>query len=97
MPTAIYEYSIPKEGVDYGGVFSLCQGTDTELLVLVEARQTDGKADWYYAFAPFTDYQLAVSIDGEKIWESPEGTVSENGKPHHWDFLEIRPKPNFEP
>ena len=44
-----------------------------------------------------TDYQLAVSIDDEKVWESPEGTVSENGKPHYWDFLEQRPKPDFEP
>ncbi len=97
VPTAIYEYAIPKEGVSYGGVFSLCQGTDTELLVIVEARQTEGKAEWHYAFAPFTDYQLAVSIDDEKVWESPEGTVSENGKPHYWDFLEQRPKPDFEP
>ena len=97
VPTAIYEYSTPKEGVRYGGVFSLCQGTDTELLVIVEARQADGRAEWYYAFAPFTDYQLAVSIDEEKVWESPEGTVSENGKPHYWDFLEQRPKPDFEP
>ena len=97
VPTAIYEYSIPEEGVSYGGVFSLCQGTDTELLVIVEARQTEGKAEWHYAFAPFTDYQLAVSIDDERVWESPEGTVSENGKPHYWDFLEQRPKPGFEP
>ena len=97
VPTAIYEYSIPEEGVSYGGVFSLCQGTDTELLVIVEARQTEGKAEWHYAFAPFTDYQLNVSIDEEKVWESPEGTVSENGKPHYWDFLEQRPKPDFEP
>ncbi len=97
VPTAIYEYSIPNEGVSYGGVFSLCQGTDTELLVIVEARQAEGKAEWHYAFAPFTDYQLAVSIDDQKVWESPEGTVSENGKPHYWDFLEQRPKPDFEP
>ena len=97
VPTAIYEYSISNEGVSYGGVFSLCQGTDTELLVIVEARQVGGKAEWQYAFAPFTDYRLAVSIDDERVWESPEGTIAENGKPHYWDYVDQRRKPDFEP
>lgn len=88
---------IPNEGVEYGGVFSLCQGTDTELLVFVEARQIAGQREWQYAFAPFTDYQLAVSIDEEKVWESPDGTMAENGKPHYWDFADQRPKPDVEP
>jgi hypothetical protein len=97
VPTPIYEYAIADEGVDYGGVFSLCQGTDTELLVLVEARKMADKSEWYYAFAPFTDYQLAVSIDEEKVWQSPDGTMAENGKPHYWDFADQQPKPDFEP
>ena len=98
VPTAIYEYAVPEEGIDYGAVFSLCQGTDTELLVVLEARRdASGKSEWQYAFASFTDYELAVSIDEEETWRSPDGTIAENGKPHHWDFLEQRPKPDFEP
>ena len=97
IPTPIYEYGIADEGVDFGGVFSLCQGTDTELLVLVEARKMAGKSEWYYAFAPFTDYQLSVSIDAEQLWQSPDGTMAENGKPHYWDFVDQQPKPDFEP
>ena len=97
VPTPIYEYTIADEGVDYGGVFSLCQGTDTELLVLLEARKMADKSEWYYAFAPFTDYQLAVSIDEAKLWQSPDGTMAENGKPHYWDFVDQQPKPDFEP
>ena len=97
VPTPIYEYAIADEGVDYGGVFSLCQGTDTELLVLLEARKTADKSEWYYAFAPFTDYQLAVSMDEENLWQSPDGTMAENGKPHYWDFVDQQPKPDFEP
>ena len=97
VPTPIYEYAIADEGVDYGGVFSLCQGTDTELLVLVEARKMADKSEWYYAFAPFTDYQLAVSMDEENLWQSPDGTMAENGKPHYWDFVDQQPKPDFEP
>lgn len=97
VPTPIYEYAIADEGVVYGGVFSLCQGTDTELLVLLEARKTADKSEWYYAFAPFTDYQLAVSMDEENLWQSPDGTMAENGKPHYWDFVDQQPKPDFEP
>ena len=97
IPTAIYEYSVPDEGIDYGAVFSLCQGTDTELLVMLEARRDEsGKSEWQYAFASFTDYQLAVSIDDEKTWESTDGRVGEDGKPHYWDFVGQRPKPDFE-
>lgn len=97
VPTPIYEYAVADEGVDYGGVFSLCQGTDTELLVMVEARKTGDKSEWYYAFAPFTDYQLAVSIDDKEMWKSQDGTMAEDGKPHYWDFVDQQPKPDFEP
>lgn len=97
IPTPIYEYAVVNEGVDYGGVFSLCQGTDTELLVLVEARKTTNKSEWHYAFASFTDYQLAVLIDDKELWKSPNGTIGEDGKPHYWDFVDQQPKPDFEP
>ena len=99
VPTAIYEYAVPEEAIDYGAVFSLCQGTDTELLVVLEARRdaASGKNEWQHAFASFTDYELAVSIDDQETWKSPDGTIAESGKPHYWDFLEQRPKPDFEP
>ena len=97
IPTPIYEYAVPNEGVNYGGIFSLCQGTDTELLVLIEARKTAEKSEWHYAFASFTDYQLAVSIDESELWKSPDGTLAEDGKPHYWDFVDQQPKPDFEP
>lgn len=73
VPTPLYEYSLSDEGVEYGAVFLLCQGTDTELLLLREARkEKDGNSmSWHYAFASFTDYELAVSINEMKVWESP--------------------------
>ena len=96
VPKPFYEYADKKAGIEYGAIFGFCQGTDTELLVLIEARQVDDKRAWYYALAPFSDYVITAELAGSSKWQSPDGTVNENGKPHFWSFLEKRAKPDFE-
>lgn len=96
VPTPYYEYADEKAGIEYGAIYGLCQGTDTELLVLVEARQNDEKRQWYYALAPFSDYRIIVDLPDGSTWQSPDGRFGENGKPHFWNSIEKRAKPDFE-
>ena len=96
VPTPFYEYKVPDEDVIYGAIFGYCQGTDTELLVVVEVRKTDDKLSWQYALAPFSDYTIYVDLPDGGTWKSPDGKLNENGKPHFWSFVEKRPKPEFE-
>lgn len=103
VPTPIYEYQAKSSGVRHGAMFAFCQGTDTELLLLLEAfgkpaGDSNGPAsqNWRYALVPFTDYKARAEFQGEEIWESPEGELAENGKPHYWNSLKEVPKPDFE-
>ena len=96
-PKPFYEYRDGDLGIEYGAIFGFCQGTDTELLTIVEARKDEtGKTSWYYAFAPFSDYDIQIELSDGKTWKSPEGRLGENGKPHYWNFVETRPKLDIE-
>src|SRR5262245_52618107 len=51
LPAPLYRYPAGKTGVIDGALFALVTnaGTDPEVLLLVEARETEGKARWEYA------------------------------------------------
>ncbi len=58
----IYQYGAKDSGDKTGGGdFLFCQGTDPELILLLEARPAGNKLAWHYAVAPFTDYALDVN------------------------------------
>tara|TARA_A100001391_G_scaffold200264_1_gene184479 strand:- start:90 stop:551 length:462 start_codon:yes stop_codon:yes gene_type:complete len=96
VPKPLHEYADENAGIKYGAIFGFCQGTDTELLVLIEARDNGDKQAWQYAIAPLSDYPITADLADGSTWKSPDGTINENGKPHFWSFVEKRPKPDFE-
>jgi len=55
LPTPLYRYPEAKSGVIDGALFALMSsaGTDPEVLLLIEARQKDGKTRWEYACGRF--------------------------------------------
>ena len=71
----LLEYSSPKLGIVEGAIFSFAVATDPEVLLLVEAfdSETNGTrhTGYRHAFARFHYWQVAV-YDGEKmIWDAP--------------------------
>lgn len=54
-----------------GGLFALVNGTDPEVLVLVEARKTAAGSAWHYALAPMTGYAVEAKLDGKPVWDMP--------------------------
>ena len=52
LTTPLYRYTDAEQGVLEGAVFVLVMGTDPQLVMLLEAQQDDGQADWKVAFAP---------------------------------------------
>jgi hypothetical protein len=82
----IYQYT-PKSPGDRlgGGVFLFCQGTDPEVVLMLEARQTASKPAWHYALAPFTDYGLSVRLDDAEIWSLPKNHRPTRSSPHWWN------------
>ena len=63
MTTPLVRYQ--DEKTTDGAMFAFCHGTDPELFVLLEAR--DSK--WHVGLAPMTAYAMTAKLDDEAIWQ----------------------------
>jgi hypothetical protein len=72
LPTPLYRYPEAKSGVIDGALFALTSsaGTDPEVLLLIEARQKDGKTRWEYACGRFGVISMYVQHKGKEVWSS---------------------------
>jgi hypothetical protein len=69
LPKPLYRYpSDAKDTLD-GGLFAFVQGTDPEVLLLMEARTSSEDPRWRIAFARFTHTTAVVHRDGQTVWE----------------------------
>lgn len=87
LPTPVYRYAEPDEGIIDGAVFAFVHGTDPEMLLILEARDGD-QPDWRYTLAAMTCWAVQGQLDGEEVWTSPErfGTSTVNGPYHVWGY-----------
>jgi hypothetical protein len=71
LPRPLYRYELPmnnKSDVLDGVVFGLVQGTDLEIVLLLEA--VDGKTpSWRWAAARMSDLHLSLQLDRKQVWE----------------------------
>jgi hypothetical protein len=70
LPQPVYRYAAPKQGVVQGGLFAFVQGTDPEILLLVEARGKDvASATWQYAAARMVSTEaLRLRHKDKPVW-----------------------------
>lgn len=57
---------------DDGAVFAYVTGTDPELLVAIESRETKDGPKWHFAAARFTDLPITLSYKKVPVWEFNE-------------------------
>jgi hypothetical protein len=72
LPTPLYRYRAAKTGVLDGALFALMSsaGTDPEVLLLIEAKEIDGKVHWEYACGRFSDWELHVQRKDKEVFSS---------------------------
>jgi hypothetical protein len=72
LPTPLYRYPAAKAGVVDGALFTLVStaGTDPEVLLLIEAREENGKTRWEYACGRFSARNLYVQRKEKEVWSS---------------------------
>jgi hypothetical protein len=71
LPTPLYRYPAVKTGVVDGALFALVvEGTDPEVLLVLEAREEDGKTRWEYACGRFGVISMYVQHKGKEVWSS---------------------------
>ena len=78
LPAPLYRYEIeePKDALD-GGIFVMAQGTDPEILLLIEARQENGTWTWQYAAGRFSDRKLRLKLGDEEVWSVDRSTFED--------------------
>ncbi len=64
----LYRYErTPQELVD-GALFVFVQGTDPEIVLLIEAEKTTNGARWRYAVGRLNMFELRLSLDDKEVW-----------------------------
>jgi hypothetical protein len=96
VATPIFEHEVDADDTLGGALFAFCQGTDTEIVLAIEAKKVDGRSRFRFAYAPFTDYDMSLQLGDQTVEQAPKGRYQENGNPHFWAPIEVVQKPEFE-
>jgi len=72
MPHPIDRYSDPAAGQLDGTIFAFANGTNPEVMVLIEAQgPTPEKASWHFAIARITAASFQVTLDRRVVLTAP--------------------------
>ena len=72
IPQPLLRYESSDDGIMDGAVFSLAQGTDPEILLAIEAKQTkQGATAFFYAPMRANFLGLRLEREGSQVWSAP--------------------------
>lgn len=71
LTTPIYRYGDSRGDAFDGAIFAFAQGTDPELLLLLEAREEGESREWKYALARLTIMALEARYAEHMVWSAP--------------------------
>jgi hypothetical protein len=86
LPAPLYRYPVAKTGVVDGALFALMSGagTDPEVLLVIEAKESGGKLGWEYACGRFSDWELHVQRRDKEVYSSiPSAKNASSHDPLH--------------
>jgi len=67
----VFRYADPDLGIIDGALWAFVHGTDPEVFVLLEARETRASREWQIGMAPMTAYAVEVSRKDQPVWNAP--------------------------
>jgi len=73
----LYRYESSDPAVTDGALFAFVDGTDPEVLLMLEARRDDGADQWYFATARLNILHVRLFHQKRKVWEAPYLTRTE--------------------
>jgi hypothetical protein len=87
LTTPVYRYSGPDQAIVDGALFAFVQGTNPEVLILIEAFESQSAARiWRYGFARMSSFNLRVSREGRVVWKRDREDVPTRdlSSPYHF-------------
>jgi hypothetical protein len=86
----LYQYgagagSVLEGEVLEGGLFAFVVGTDPEVLLLIEARETKAGREWHYALVRMNRDAVRVNYMDREVWSVPylENPLADSRAPYH--------------
>jgi hypothetical protein len=70
IPRPIYDYADEKSGLLHGSIFVYANGTNPEVLLLLEATKLDDTLRWQFGCAPLSTARLEAKLGDRVEWES---------------------------
>ncbi len=67
LPQPIYRYQSDK--IIDGAILAFVQGTAPDMLLILEAREMDGKRQWFYQLGSIGIFAVDVQRDGKMVWQ----------------------------
>jgi hypothetical protein len=97
----LHSYRDEEAGIAEGGLFAFANGTNPELLLFIEARQTKAKVSkpvWQFGVGRSAYAELHLEYDGREVHSAPRGNlVTGRNKPFFSAALEFTPPPAAPP
>jgi hypothetical protein len=78
LPRPIFRYETDRKDLIDGALFAYVQGTDPEVVLVLEAARHDGKSVWRYALTRRTGYAVEADLDSKPHWSVPAGGGASN-------------------
>jgi hypothetical protein len=71
LTTPVYRYSSERQGIIDGAMFVYAQGTNPEVLALIELVKTASGEEWRRGFGPMSSYKLSMREGDKTVFEQP--------------------------
>jgi hypothetical protein len=71
LPRPLYRYQTERSKLIDGALFAFVQGTDPEVVLVLEAVPRDARSEWQYALTRRSAAPLEADLDGKRIWAVP--------------------------
>ena len=68
LPQPLFRYGSEDSEVVDGALYAFVQGTDPEVILRLEARQTDDGPEWQYALARMNSVKFVAQYQGREVW-----------------------------
>jgi hypothetical protein len=87
LPRPVYRYRDEENGLIDGALFNFANGTNPEVLVLIECRKESSGPVWSYGFLPLAGAGVTAKLDGKRVW-SKEPTRESRAQEMYSTWLE---------
>ncbi|HET6879886.1 MAG TPA: hypothetical protein VFI31_07015 [Pirellulales bacterium] len=71
LPRPLYRYQTKRSDLLDGALFAFVQGTDPEVMLVLEALRGVDRSAWQYALTRDSGVGLEADLDGQRIWNVP--------------------------